>query len=305
MRYLKQNTAVTIVVGLFVDYADGKTLLTDNVTFDPTDLVCELIKGNSSSELTLSKTGGSNDLNLTGKGMATFELAVGNVDTLGQFRLSFTNDEPGGVSTETILAFCEDFEVLPANVYDSMFSTDKLQVDVAQINGDDFEYSTTLYSAVQAQASAMSPVSFAGFEVGNIITIDTNNVLDPFSFTFYTHIAVITGVPTDASQCFFSPPIPYTASAGKAVKVYQLKGLPTKVVATLSTQAKADINAECTDAISDASLGLAAKVLTNKTIQNKTTGVITVYDDDGVTPVLYLTPSDDGSDITLTPSTPS
>lgn len=48
----------------------------------------------------------------------------------------------------------------------------------------------------------------------------------------------------------------------------------------------------------------AAKLLINKVIQNKTTGVITVYDNDGETAILTLTPSDDGSQITLTPSTP-
>jgi len=105
MRYLRQNTAVTIVVGLFVDYSDGKTLLRDNDEFDPTDIVCELVKGNSSSELTLSKTGGDNDINLTGKGLATLELTAGNVATLGQLRLSFTDAIVDSFPTETILAF--------------------------------------------------------------------------------------------------------------------------------------------------------------------------------------------------------
>jgi hypothetical protein len=56
--------------------------------------------------------------------------------------------------------------------------------------------------------------------------------------------------------------------------------------------------------IYDSAQANALKMLVNKTVQNKLTGVITIYDDDAVTPVLLLTPSDDGTNITLTPSIP-
>jgi len=47
---------------------------------------------------------------------------------------------------------------------------------------------------------------------------------------------------------------------------------------------------------------LAKKILANKAVQNKLTGVITYYDDDDITPLLTITPTDDGSLITRTPS---
>ncbi len=47
---------------------------------------------------------------------------------------------------------------------------------------------------------------------------------------------------------------------------------------------------------------LVKKILANKAVQNKSTGVITYYDDDGTTPILTITPTDDGSLITRTPS---
>lgn len=50
--------------------------------------------------------------------------------------------------------------------------------------------------------------------------------------------------------------------------------------------------------------GFGNKFMTNLRNQNKLTGVITIYDDDGETPILILTPSDDGVNITLTPSEP-
>lgn len=46
----------------------------------------------------------------------------------------------------------------------------------------------------------------------------------------------------------------------------------------------------------------AAKILANKRVQTKATGAIVIYDDDGVTPLLTLTPTEDASTITVTPS---
>jgi hypothetical protein len=49
-------------------------------------------------------------------------------------------------------------------------------------------------------------------------------------------------------------------------------------------------------------VALIRKIMVNKAVQNKTTGVITYYDDDGTTPILTITPTDDGSLITRNPS---
>jgi hypothetical protein len=46
----------------------------------------------------------------------------------------------------------------------------------------------------------------------------------------------------------------------------------------------------------------AAKLLVNKAVQNKATGVIDYYDDDGQTVILSHTPADGESTITRTPS---
>ena len=49
-------------------------------------------------------------------------------------------------------------------------------------------------------------------------------------------------------------------------------------------------------------LDAAVKLLSNKVVQTKSSGVVTVYDDDGSTPLLVLTPSEDSTTITITPS---
>ena len=58
------------------------------------------------------------------------------------------------------------------------------------------------------------------------------------------------------------------------------------------------------DTIINAKILLGAKFLVNKTVQNKTTGVITLYDDDGTTPLMTFTPDDGVSDPNLFALTP-
>ena len=136
MRYLKQNTAVTILIGQLFNWSDSKTLLYDalvgNDNFDPTDLVCTLTKGTTQSTLTLAKSASDNDINLVSGGMATLELTAVNTDTLGELIISFTNATAGG---EVLFPCKFEFSVIPANIYDSLFGSDKLQVDIEQVKG--------------------------------------------------------------------------------------------------------------------------------------------------------------------------
>ncbi|HBG77500.1 MAG TPA: hypothetical protein DDW84_01440 [Phycisphaerales bacterium] len=162
---LRQNTATTITVGHFRDWSDGKAVLTDNNDFDVNDIVCELAIGSENRILPLKKTGDANDniLTLTGYGLATLTLCPNDVNVAGNLMLSFTSyTDPCGVSTDTILAFREDYTVLPANTYDSLYAgSGKLQVDISQVAGtsvsgiSDFKitgFSTLTVADVNAQA---------------------------------------------------------------------------------------------------------------------------------------------------------
>ncbi len=62
------------------------------------------------------------------------------------------------------------------------------------------------------------------------------------------------------------------------------------------------VNAQVDTALTDMDLDKAAKVLVNKAVQNKLSGAITYYEDDGVTTFLTHTPSDEQTTITRTPS---
>jgi hypothetical protein len=73
--------------------------------------------------------------------------------------------------------------------------------------------------------------------------------------------------------------------------------------ATISSRASGNICTEARLAELDAeNLPKATKVLTNKAIQNKSTGAIQYYDDDGETVILTHTPTDGESTIIRTPS---
>jgi hypothetical protein len=66
---------------------------------------------------------------------------------------------------------------------------------------------------------------------------------------------------------------------------------------------EAAVNAQADAALADYNpLNKAIKFLTNKVTQTKSSGVVKVYDDDGSTIIATLTPTEDDSTITLTPS---
>jgi hypothetical protein len=120
MIFLKQSTAYTPLIGPFLDETDGKT--------------AETALTIAQADVRLSKNGG----NMAQKneatscthdelGYYTCPLDTTDIGTLGKLQLM--------VHESGALPVWHDFMVLPANVYDSLFSTDKLEVDLLQIGG--------------------------------------------------------------------------------------------------------------------------------------------------------------------------
>lgn len=129
MRELKQNTAITVLLGQLFDWADSKTLLSDalggNDNFDAADIVVTIFKGTTSTELTLTKSGGSNDINLVAGGMASLELTTGNTDTLGLLTITIENATAG---SEVVFPASFEFAVVSANYYDAKYGSGNLEV---------------------------------------------------------------------------------------------------------------------------------------------------------------------------------
>ena len=120
MIYLKQSTAVTLKIGPFLDDTDGKTAET-GLTI-------------AQADVRLSKNGANIAQKNEGTSCTHDELGIygcplnaTDTGTLG--RLQLWVHEAGA------LPIWHEFMVITANVFDSLFSTDNLEVDILQMGG--------------------------------------------------------------------------------------------------------------------------------------------------------------------------
>ncbi|RLG43410.1 MAG: hypothetical protein DRN81_06560 [Thermoproteota archaeon] len=121
MQFLKQSTAVTVKIGPFIDDTDGKT--------------AETALSITQADVRLSKNGGdiaqkneSSDCTHDELGIYNCSLDATDTNTAGRLQL--------WVHKSGALPVWHEYMVLPANVYDSLFGTDKLEVDIVQIAGE-------------------------------------------------------------------------------------------------------------------------------------------------------------------------
>jgi hypothetical protein len=119
-RPLKQSTSADVPIGPFLDATDGITAET-GLTLTQPDI---RLKKNAAA---WAQKAAAQTLTHEENGFYEVTLDATDTDTLGLLRLAVFESGAAPV--------WEDFVVLPANVYDSMFSTDKLQVDVVEIAG--------------------------------------------------------------------------------------------------------------------------------------------------------------------------
>lgn len=126
MQYLRQNTAVIVAVGPFLDKTDGVTLETSlTITNERISLVAET-DDNSAPTLVLDNvtgatSGTSNDLNyITGQdnAMMQMELSAANTNRLGRMRLTITD-------AANHCPVFHDYFVLPPELYDQMAGTSR------------------------------------------------------------------------------------------------------------------------------------------------------------------------------------
>jgi hypothetical protein len=127
MFWLKQSTAVVVQFGPFLDKTDGITLKADETCITDID--------HATTGIFLSKNGGDAAVRhqpVTASvaddyGMMRVTLDATDTGTLGTLRMSFAK-------AATYLPVWADFMVVPANVWDSLYGADKLQVDAVEIS---------------------------------------------------------------------------------------------------------------------------------------------------------------------------
>ena len=141
MIFVKQSTAVDVVIGPFVDDTDGKTPET-GLTISQGD--CQLTKNAGAVAQKNSATAASH----LGGGHYKVPLNTTDTGTLGMLRLY--------VNESGALPVWLDMMVMPANVWDSLFGADALQVDAIQIAGAAVSTTTAQLgvNAVQAGGTA-------------------------------------------------------------------------------------------------------------------------------------------------------
>ncbi len=117
--FLKQSAAVDVVVGPFVDDTDGKTAET-GLTISQAD--CQLSKNGGAVAQKNSATAASH----LGGGHYKVPLNSTDTNTLGVLRLY--------VNESGALPVWADYMVMTANAWDSLFGTDKFDVNVEEWN---------------------------------------------------------------------------------------------------------------------------------------------------------------------------
>jgi len=130
-QWLKQSTAAVITFGPFLDKDDGVTLETGAGIITSIDHATTGIK--------LSKNGGALTIRHQAVTPSTYDahgcflvtLDTTDTNTLGRLRVIHTE-------AATYLPVWQDFMVVPANVWDSMFGADKLDVAVVEQANIDF-----------------------------------------------------------------------------------------------------------------------------------------------------------------------
>jgi hypothetical protein len=163
-RWLKQSTSVDVPIGPFVDSTDGVTAETALTITQP--------------DVRLKKNGGAwaqkaaaQTLTHEENGYYEVTLDATDTDTLGLLRLA--------VSESGALPVWEDFLVVPANVWDSFFGADKLQVHADEITAGLITAASIATGAIDADAIAADAVTEIQSGLATAAALDTvDNFLD-------------------------------------------------------------------------------------------------------------------------------
>ncbi len=158
---LKQSTAATITLGPFLDKDDG---VTPETGLSPT------VRVSKNSGAWANRNSGS-AITHQENGYYSVPLSTTDTNTLGRLRTAVT-------SAATHLPVWEDFLIVPGHVYDGLVAgTDKLEVDIQEINGN-ATADATLASNIgnlDAAISSLNNISTAqvNAEVADVLKTDT------------------------------------------------------------------------------------------------------------------------------------
>lgn len=146
MIWLRQSTAVTVMIGPFIDDTDGKTAET-GLTISQADVRLSKNAGN------MAQKGDATSCTHDELGYYTCPLSTTDTNTLGVLRLMV---HEGGA-----LPVWQDYMVVPANVWDSYFGADLLQVHAAEITANLITAAAIADGAIDAATFAAGAITAA------------------------------------------------------------------------------------------------------------------------------------------------
>lgn len=137
--WLKQSTAVTVKIGPFIDDTDGKTAET-GLTLTQADI---RISKNGANIIQKNEAN-----NATTDELGYYDCPIDTTDTDTLGRLQLFVHEAGA------LPVFHEYMVVPANVWDSMFGADLLQVDVREKGAAALDFTTTEKTSLESAVDA-------------------------------------------------------------------------------------------------------------------------------------------------------
>lgn len=137
MQFLKQSTAVTVKIGPFLDDTDGVTAETA-LTISQADVRL------SKNALNMAQKSETSSCTHDESGYYDCSLNTTDTGTLGRLLLA--------VSESGALPVWHEYMVVPSNVYEALFGSDRLQVDVREYGDANLALTTQMKADVNAEA---------------------------------------------------------------------------------------------------------------------------------------------------------
>ena len=143
---LEQSAATSVAIGPFIDRMTGVPL----TSLTPGNITCKLINGTSSTTLTLTASGGTNDFTHIANGIFALELTSSNTNHMGNSVLVLQDDD-------VFVPYTGSFVTMRTQSYQSLISDDDtLEVDVTRIGGSTVTSSSGVLAVNSTQISGSS-----------------------------------------------------------------------------------------------------------------------------------------------------
>ena len=171
----EQAEATTLAVGPMLDRMTGEPL----TSLVPGNVTCKLINGITSSTLTLTASGGSNDFAHIANGIYSLELTAANTNHMGNSVLVLQDDD-------VMVPYTGSFVTIRTQTYESLvLDDDKLQVDVTQVGNSNVTSASGVLEVntkqINGDAAAAAALDAAIDNSNNIVAVNVKRIDDSTS----------------------------------------------------------------------------------------------------------------------------